>query len=141
MNTHTKLLVTVGTSLVLGVVLGWGVRGWFNPAALPPSPVPYAIGQTVRTITKLVPGKPGECPSVEVTSSSNYVPTTGTSVPKVGTHDKYSLGLHAVPRAGVPTEWRGSFGMRLLDTPLVGEVGVSYRESHVIPDLGVRVTF
>jgi hypothetical protein len=135
-----KLLVTVGTSLALGVSLGWWGKG--KTITYPPSVIPYApaIVTKTQTVTKIIPGKPGECPSVEVTAGSVIAPPQPAGVSHAA-QAAYSLGLSAVPRMGVPDEWRVAGAVRLGNSPLMVTAGGSLRQKSIVPDIGLQVEF
>lgn len=144
MNTQMlKLLVTISTSLALGGVFGYT---WGNKPAQ--GIVPYALASTqaptivtkTQTVTKVIPGKPGECPTVEVTATGGSTiapPTGGTNAVQTA----YALGLSAQPRLGVPARWRLDGAVRLGNSPLMVTAGASLYQSNLIPDVGLRINF
>lgn len=142
MNTHTlKLLVTVSTSLALGGVLGWW--GKSLSTTTPPSLIPYAIERPAvvakgRVVTKVIPGKPGDCPTVETSAT---VDTTTPAGKSYVVKDAYALGLSAQPRLGVPHAWRLDAAVRLGNSPLMVTGGVGLYQNNLTPDVGLRLTF
>ena len=154
MNTQTlKLLVTIITPLVLGAVLGFYTHKVCTK--LPqPSIVPYALGNSqvakpsivtnTQIVTKVIPGKPGECPTVETSAigGTTIAPPKETAHVDVAISRPYSVGLSAQPRLGVPTLYRAEVGMRLMGSPVAVTLGTSMSSgSIVVPDVGLRVDF
>ena len=154
MNTQTlKLLVTIITPLVLGAVLGFYTHKVCTK--LPqPSIVPYALGNSqvakpsivtnTQIVTKVIPGKPGECPTVETSAigGTTIAPPKETAHVDVAISRPYSVGLSAIPRLGLPQTYRLEGGMHVFNSPVAITVGTSLSNNNVaVPDVGLRVDF